>query len=795
MTEKGSIYAITETVLDGPDLIKLVIESENVCISGSNFLYNNKDNLINKLESLDISVNILDTSVNTLSLDLSNIRNHFITREDLDLSLQNINTTQLDISGDASFNNVDVNGDANIIGNVYFGGGSSGGGGGGSGGGGGGVATPTDIDFYNCNIILNNNTIIDGGGGNGKIENTPIGSNTAALGTFTNISGTQLYISGDASINNMLEVSNNFLVKGSSQLGKLYYQGNTIVHKDNITDIDASYIIKALPNGRVHINCHSTKRISFNHEDEELMFVSSNGNVDISKILTVHNRATIENILDVSNNLIVLGDASINNMLEVSNNLLVKGTSTLGNLYYQNNSITHYNDISDISTNYAIKIAANGRVRINSHNNSQIQFRHEDDNTNLMTIYPNGNVDILGTLTVSGNTISGAGGGGGGSTISGEGFMSNTTNTNVNSFNGISIGESAGENNPGEHAIAIGTGAGNDTQGNTCIAIGRGTGSQNQNDSAIAIGTGAGNDNQGESSIAIGSNAGYKSQGLNSIAIGTSAGYGEDGLGDPFPQEEYCIAIGFESGFLNQGVGKEDISKNSIAIGYQAGYENQGAYSIALGYKAGETSQHIETIILNGSSSALDTTEEEAFYVRPIREYEFWDHVLTYDYDNSGTYEVSCQDKNSLCDDRYKSRTTDLEPGSLNIINQMSVKKYLLHPSFEVPLGVEDSDLSGVKTKESIGVIAQELEQIQGLERVVYTKTNNQTNKTKKRVDYDALNMYLLAGVQELHNMVVDDLSNNLFTANNRIIQLEAENNNMKVALNELLTEAGKQTI
>lgn len=151
MNEKGSIYAITEDVLDGVDLIKLVIESDNVCISGGNFLYNNKDDLASILNIIDTSVNNIqisiqtlednfetlenniinldssldslqnsiqtlegniDLSFNSLSLDLSNIgiTNDFITRQDLDASLQNINTTQLDISGDASFNNVDISG-------------------------------------------------------------------------------------------------------------------------------------------------------------------------------------------------------------------------------------------------------------------------------------------------------------------------------------------------------------------------------------------------------------------------------------------------------------------------------------------------------------------------------------------------------------------------------------------------------------------------------------------------------------------------------------------------------------
>ena len=477
-----------------------------------------------------------------------------------------------------------------------------------------------------------------------------------------------------------------------------------------------------------------------------------------------------------------------------------------------------------------------------------------------------GNLDIEGTLTTSGNTFpnnygsigqvlttngsgtlswtnSTGGGGSSGSIVNGDGFMSDTTDTDVNSNGGVSLGPGAGENSPGEDAIAIGTGAGNKYQSTASIAIGRLSGFDSQYENSIAIGYEAGNENQGtkgdendsdddgqsiaigiesgkedqrrfaiaigsksgkeqqkKNSISIGHEAGMIEQGENCIAIGLSAGIGKyDGETDSGEQKQNSIAIGRDSGKYKQGhEGDSDDGEegNSISIGTYAGEKNQGRNSIAIGHKAGQEDQHENTIVLNAHKTSLNTTEKDAFYVRPIREWDDWEYVLTYDYDNDNTYEVSYTYKdNILSDDRYKSRTTDLEPGSLNIINQMNVKKYLLHPSFEVPLGVEDSDLSGVKTKESIGVIAQELEQIQGLERVVYTKTNNQTNKTKKRVNYNALNMYLLAGVQELHNMVVNDLSNNLFTANNRIIQLETENNNMKVALNELLTEAGKQTI
>ena len=911
MTEKGSIYAITEELL-GENVNKLVIESSNICISGGNLLLSNDiivegdSNFVGDLECQKVNIEgkLYCQDLVTLHDELRcegevNMEAVLICHYDLVCNstihgniesngnsiFQNIeicggtidNATigsilpatgtfdhlnvggELNATGDVYFSSntiefddcnidlvnntiINVGGDLNATGDVYF--------------------RNNTIEFDDCNIHLNNNTIINGGGGNGKIEGTTIGSTIAAPGTFTNVSGTQLYISEDASINNMLEVSNNFLVKGSSQLGKLCYRSNIIVHEENINDISIAYAMRVQPTGRIRINSHSNKQIQFRHRDIDLMVINSNGDIDICKNLIVNHDATINDMLEVSNNLLVLGDASINNILEVSNNLLVKGSSNLGNLYYINNSITNISNI-DISNSYGIKITPSGRVRINSCKNNQIQFRHEDNN--LMILKANSEVEIVGTLTISGNTfpdnygsagqvlttngsgtltwgdISGAGGGvGGGSTISGEGFKSNTTNTDVNS-NGISIGESAGENNPGEHAIAIGTDAGNTSQSTESIAIGRASGYYSQYERSIAIGFEAGNKNQGtkgdeidsddegqsiaigmdsgkedqrrfaiaigsksgkeqqkKNSISIGHEAGMIEQGENCIAIGLSAGVGlYDGEIDSGEQKQNSIAIGHESGKYKQGhEGQSDDGEegNSISIGNHAGEKNQGRNSIAIGHKAGQEDQHVNTIVLNANKRDLNTSEPEAFYVRPIREWDDWDYVLTYDYDN--TFEVSYMHKDEiLSDDRYKSRTTDLEPGSLNIINQMSVKKYLLHPSFEVPIGVEDSDLSGVKTKESIGVIAQELEQIQGLERVVYTKTNNQTNKTKKRVNYNALNMYLLAGVQELHNMVVNDLSNNLFTANNRIMQLESENNNMKIALNELLTEAGKQTI
>ena len=583
------------------------------------------------------------------------------------------------------------------------------------------------------------------------------------------------------------------------------------------------------------------------------------GNLDIEGNLDIGGNLDIEGTLTTSGNTFPNNYGSIGQVLTTNGSGTLSWTNSTGSLVLQSNSIMQ-KDNSNNSNAYAIKIAPSGRLRINCHNGKEIQFRHEDSNTNLMTITSSGNVSILGNLTatINGNTFpnnygssgqvlttngsgtlswttSSGGGGSSGSIVNGDGFMSDTTDTDVNSNGGVSLGPGAGENSPGEDAIAIGTGAGNKYQSTASIAIGRLSGFDSQYENSIAIGYEAGNENQGtkgdendsdddgqsiaigiesgkedqrrfaiaigsksgkeqqkKNSISIGHEAGMIEQGENCIAIGLSAGIGKyDGETDSGEQKQNSIAIGRDSGKYKQGhEGDSDDGEegNSISIGTYAGEKNQGRNSIAIGHKAGQEDQHENTIVLNAHKTSLNTTEKDAFYVRPIREWDDWEYVLTYDYDNDNTYEVSYTYKdNILSDDRYKSRTTDLEPGSLNIINQMNVKKYLLHPSFEVPLGVEDSDLSGVKTKESIGVIAQELEQIQGLERVVYTKTNNQTNKTKKRVNYIALSMYHLAATKELDILVQQQVS--------EIESLKSENAIMKTALNELLSEAGKQTI
>ena len=76
------------------------------------------------------------------------------------------------------------------------------------------------------------------------------------------------------------------------------------------------------------------------------------------------------------------------------------------------------------------------------------------------------------------------------------------------------------------------------------------------------------------------------------------------------------MAIGDSAGSQSQG-------QYSVAIGTKAGSQSQGQYSVAIGHQAGQTNQRKNTIILNASGVALDSTgpigATGAFYVKPIR--------------------------------------------------------------------------------------------------------------------------------------------------------------------------------
>ena len=228
----------------------------------------------------------------------------------------------------------------------------------------------------------------------------------------------------------------------------------------------------------------------------------------------------------------------------------------------------------------------------------------------------------------------------------GKGSLSGT---GTNGQSTIAIGTDAGINGMGNQSVAIGRSAagGATATSYSTVSIGYLAGETGQDYEATAIGYRAGRTDQGDRAVAIGPSAGMTTQGDYSIAIGEHAGI--------YEQNDDAIAIGRQAGLghwpahSNGGQGADGIAigkyaqklpaKNAdnrgtgaIAIGSEAGENNQGNYSIAIGYKAGEDSASKMSIILNATSSALNTdgidgggmfstsSKRQGFFVKPVRE-------------------------------------------------------------------------------------------------------------------------------------------------------------------------------
>ena len=203
----------------------------------------------------------------------------------------------------------------------------------------------------------------------------------------------------------------------------------------------------------------------------------------------------------------------------------------------------------------------------------------------------------------------------------------------------INLGANAGALNQGISAVAIGSNAGSISQGQVSVAIGFNAASNSQGIAGIAVGSDSGRSNQGDFSIAIGSAAGEDNQGgiviggfPASIAIGYGAGR--------YDQKAATVALGFLAGNVNQqnnaiaigtsaGCAANILGKNpaagqgqcSVAVGALAGSgmnTSQGEYAVALGPYAGYCNQAPNSIILNASSGALNSTTS-GFFVNPIR--------------------------------------------------------------------------------------------------------------------------------------------------------------------------------
>ena len=79
------------------------------------------------------------------------------------------------------------------------------------------------------------------------------------------------------------------------------------------------------------------------------------------------------------------------------------GISTFGNLVLQGNTLVHKDNHASMSSAYIIKVTDQGRVRINSFSDKNIEFRNNNSTSDLMKLTPDGTVEILGTLNAGGN--------------------------------------------------------------------------------------------------------------------------------------------------------------------------------------------------------------------------------------------------------------------------------------------------------------------------------------------------------------------------------------------------------
>jgi len=189
----------------------------------------------------------------------------------------------------------------------------------------------------------------------------------------------------------------------------------------------------------------------------------------------------------------------------------------------------------------------------------------------------------------------------------------------------ISIGSSSGKNTQQKGSISVGFKTGENNQAENSVAIGREASMLNAQRNTVCIGLKAGAENCETEVVSIGTRAGESNQKFYSLTIGTEAGQCN--------QREFNFAIGNQAGKINQGVFSEAIGNQagysnqnwSIAIGNQAGYINQGqgqflANSIAIGNQAGLTNQHEKSLIINATSTSVNSTGLNRTFINPIRE-------------------------------------------------------------------------------------------------------------------------------------------------------------------------------
>jgi hypothetical protein len=194
--------------------------------------------------------------------------------------------------------------------------------------------------------------------------------------------------------------------------------------------------------------------------------------------------------------------------------------------------------------------------------------------------------------------------------------------------------------------VAIGDGAG--TAGTSSINIGFNAGGGTP-DYSVSIGRSA-NTVGHTRSIAIGYASGQNGGTAfdYTTSIGFQAGFGVSGS-SVNQMKTYATAIGYSAGMNGLGTSAIAIGTNSgagtsgsalkdygVSIGDSSARAGQGTNAIAIGYKAGETSSHDNSIILNATGVAVNSSGTDRCYIAPIRS-NGTGNVLNYD---TGSKEV-----------------------------------------------------------------------------------------------------------------------------------------------------------
>ena len=456
------------------------------------------------------------------------------------------------------------------------------------------------------------------GGMVGQWNNTSIASILFRSGTAT-INKNNGYItfhttnSGNSNNNNNIFTNNTerLRIQSNGNIGintttpseKLHINGNLRVNNNitattfygdgsNLTNVSASKLETA-----IKIN-----NISFDGSDDITIPIPDplpDQSSNAGKLLT-----TDGSIASWSN------DISLNNV-DISGGLTVKkNTNTIGNFYLRETYISHIDFSNNYDTNYGLRLRPNGNIRINSSQNNDIEFRHNNDI--LMSIKDNGFVGIgkitpVEVLDISGNLkVSG--------TIIANNFSGSSSVTSLNDLtdckiqtNSLYIGNiPSSTTNNALFNVGLGINALDSiTTGDNNIAIGFAslryvsTGSRN-----IGIGMEALRGNGANDSVAVGNAAMVLSSGDRNIGIGTGACYNINNNDN--------VAIGYYS--LHSNVNANSSAKNNVAIGAWTMSEYNtnlglvdtvysGENNIVIGYRANPSTTAASNEIVIGSNT------------------------------------------------------------------------------------------------------------------------------------------------------------------------------------------------